>query len=1113
MSSYEQTAKNFVSHYITKKDRILNFSNQKIKNENFDKIILTEFVGRSEDLQPEFEKLRKSIKNNGLLILTSINPFWGNFFGFSKAKTPLIYLWFLENLLQISNFEIVKSGYLVSHPFLTFLEKIPKLKRLLPFQYVIARPKKALKKTDYSISVIIPCHNEEGNIRDCIKQVPKMGKFTEIIISDDGSTDRTLEIAKSYQKRFKNLSVLSLKSNRGKVWAVKKGFDAAIGDILMVWDADRTVPAWELGKFFDLMATGQARYTHGTRLAYPMEKQAMRFANLIGNLFFGWVYSWILETRITDTLCGTKVIFKKDYQKIKMGTEPWGDFDLLFGAKRLGLTIEEVPIHYKARTAGLSKMKTFRYGFIVAKMAVKGLFIFKIIPLFKKFVKPASLLFVMLLAISLRFLGLVPNFPYHPDEGYTQQATHNLVVNIVSKGDFEPKNYKYGSLNFYINGLAYLPFLAFSYIYYILNGLLLNSQLYARSLTDIFLEIIDKNGFYIFLFQRSFTACFGAASIYLLYLIGKKLFNKNVGLIGALVLAVAPMHVRDSHYITTDIPFLFFVLLSFFCMVNLFQKSKLRWYILSGFFIGVSSTIRYYPIALLVLPFAWIYDLKKGKQWFLNIFLSLLFVLIGVFIGLPFLPFSEASRNIFRDEMENLNLLFYGTSVSAYATNLISFFISFGKTSFPDIASLNPGKFLPYHASFLYFTGFGALPTLASLIGIVIGFIKYPKQTLILFILPLMNFVYISFYMHAVHQRLSMPLLPFLSLFAGLFLFRLWVFISNFIQKKYKKLILAFILLLILSYPLSQSFIASYQCSQESVYTTAKKWIDKNVDPNIKLAYVSGLLFPAKNFTNHTVSFNPNREFLLEEIRGMGKDYAFLNPAYLVDYYEYSFNNDFFTPPPHLYQNSFILLALNEYKSRAILLDKIEKNKLCEGTEFYFYKLPQLLPESKNFQSGFYFNFENDLNYWTLQMFELESQRVKMLYNKHEGHTGKGSLEYRWEKIDYTAPKIVSKLISVKPGRNYTLSAWIKSDNILLEDQRDGFLRIDFYKTDKESVDLPGDKLAITPRTYGEPGWRKVQVNIKAPENMHFATISFQVTGSKGSGSFYIDDLEFYGPN
>lgn len=1109
----------FYSKFKNSKDTILVYPGPKrIKKRKYDKIFLPDFIGKYEDYQPEFRSLRKLISNQGALVITSINPIWGKLFGYKNPKTPLLYLWFIENLLEISNFKIIKSGYFVIPPKIPILSgilnllipKIPKLKRLLPYQYVIAKPEKILPTKKYSASVVIPVHNEEGNVADCIKQVPKMGKFTEIIIVDDGSTDNTLKIAKSFQKRFKNLKIFSHKPHWGKVWAVKRGFDEARGDILMIWDADRTVLASELPRFYDLMASGQAEYVHGTRLAYPMEKQAMKVANLLGNLFFGWLYSFIMSTRITDTLCGTKVIFRKDYKKIKFGTEPWGDFDLLFGAKNLGLKINEIPVHYKARVADLSKMKAFRYGMVVAKMAAKGIFEFKVLPLIKKVLFTNPIILILLIASVVRFVGLVPNTPYHPDEAYTQQATQRLAENIVLKGDFDPKAYKYGSFIFFINSLTYLPFLIWTHIIYFLNNLLLNTSLAARPFMDTFLEISYNNGPLIFLFQRGITATFGIASVYLVYLIGKKLFNNNVGLLGALLFAVTPLHVRDSHYITTDVPFLFFVLLTVNLSINIFQKNTMKWYILTGFFAGATSTIRYYPIALLILPVSWILAFRRNYTYPLKIFACLFFIPLGLWVGVPFLPLSEQNHQIFKQEMADWVTPYYGTSISHFALDLFLYITSLGQSKLPDIHSLYTAKFIPYYSSYLLFTGFGILPTLAGLLGITFGIIRYPKQSIFLLLIPLVNFIYISSYIHAVYQRMAIPVLPFLSVFAGLFIFLIWKLLNRTLKiQLLRKTIFVLVLSFIFFYPFSQSFHLSYDCSKDSIYKQAADWMNIHINSDIKLAYQPGLHFPPKPFYNHQDSIYPNREFFLEEIRQIGKDHAFFNPDSLRDYYNSSYINDFFIPPADLYQNSQINIALFEYQTRAQLLNKIDKNKLCESTEFYFYKLPEILPESKNLYKDFSFDSNSELEEWKLDDYGVKTQQVKFLLNSDEGYNRKGSIEYRWTNIAYTSPRLISPRIQIQPGKNYTLSAWVKSQRPLQVNEKDGYLRLDFY-TDKGQINLPGQTLAITPRIFGDSKWRNVKVTAKAPDNTNFAIISFQTVASKASNSFYIDEIQIF---
>lgn len=240
-------------------------------------------------------------------------------------------------------------------------------------------------KNRFSCSILIPCFNEEDNIEETIKQAPQIGKFTEIIVVNDCSTDRSKQKAEALKEKYKNLKVISHKINQGKGLAVKTGINAAKGDIIIVWDADRTVPANELRLFYDALAKGVGSFANGTRVVYPMEKQAMPALRTFGNNMLGHLFSWIIGIKITDTLCGTKALFRKGAKKIEFGKEVWGDFDLLLGAAKLNLKIVEVPVHYKARVAGKSKMKTFRYGSTIGIMALKSFFEFKIKPILRGF--------------------------------------------------------------------------------------------------------------------------------------------------------------------------------------------------------------------------------------------------------------------------------------------------------------------------------------------------------------------------------------------------------------------------------------------------------------------------------------------------------------------------------------------------------------------------------------------------------------------------------------------------------------------------------------------------------------------------------------------------------
>jgi len=234
---------------------------------------------------------------------------------------------------------------------------------------------------EYSVSIIIPARDEEGNIGRIPSLIPKMGKWSEIIFIEGHSKDKTWEEIIKVKNQESKIRILALKQGKkkGKASAVEKGFAKAKGEILMILDADLSVHPRELPKFYNLLSSGKADFVNGSRFVYPKEKGAMRYFNHLGNKFFALVFSLILRQKITDTLCGTKALFRKDYKKIVKVTkniknnDPYGDFTLLLGAGKLGLRVAEVPVSYRARTYGKSKINPFFDGIRLIILLVKDI--------------------------------------------------------------------------------------------------------------------------------------------------------------------------------------------------------------------------------------------------------------------------------------------------------------------------------------------------------------------------------------------------------------------------------------------------------------------------------------------------------------------------------------------------------------------------------------------------------------------------------------------------------------------------------------------------------------------------------------------------------------------
>jgi SAM-dependent methyltransferase len=362
-------------------------------NETFDYIIVSDLVGSLWDVQIVFDNLQSVCHGRTRVIVSYYNYLWeplmrlGEIFKL-KLKQPL-QNWLsskdIINILSLTGFETIRTDKKILLPkylpifswFVnSYVANLPLMRYLSLTNFIIARPKNE-KTKEYSVSIIVPARNEKGNIENAILQTPAFGSEQEFIYVEGNSSDGTFEEMLRVKGKYpsKNIKVTK-QSGKGKGNAVREGFEIATGDILFILDADLTTPPEDMPKFYEALRKNKGEFINGCRLVYPMEKQAMRFLNLIANKSFGLIFSFLLGQRLKDTLCGTKVLFKKDYEIIKDNRkyfgdfDPFGDFDLLFGAAKLNLKIVEVNVRYKDRQYGTTQISRFRHGLLLIRMTL-----------------------------------------------------------------------------------------------------------------------------------------------------------------------------------------------------------------------------------------------------------------------------------------------------------------------------------------------------------------------------------------------------------------------------------------------------------------------------------------------------------------------------------------------------------------------------------------------------------------------------------------------------------------------------------------------------------------------------------------------------------------------
>jgi SAM-dependent methyltransferase len=365
-----------------------------VRDERFDYVVLSDLVQYAYDLLAIFQNVAESTHERSRVVVHSYSQLWRPVIRVAellrlKPRKP-IRNWVgpgdVVNLLDLAGFETISLQRRILFP-----KKVPLLTSFLngvvaslwPLQHlcltywVVARPRPRARERELAVSVVVPCRNEAGMIEQIVERIPEMGAGTEVVFVEGGSSDDTREeIARQIELRPERRLSLLAQTGTGKADAVRLGFERASGEVLMVLDGDLTVAPEDLPKFYDAIADGRAELANGSRLVYDLEPGAMRFLNLVANKLFSLVFSYLVGQHVKDTLCGTKALRARDYDAIARGRayfgdlDPFGDFDLLLGAAKLGLKIADVPVRYGSRTYGQTNISRFQHGSLLLRMAL-----------------------------------------------------------------------------------------------------------------------------------------------------------------------------------------------------------------------------------------------------------------------------------------------------------------------------------------------------------------------------------------------------------------------------------------------------------------------------------------------------------------------------------------------------------------------------------------------------------------------------------------------------------------------------------------------------------------------------------------------------------------------
>lgn len=698
------------------------------------------------------------------------------------------------------------------------------------------------------------------------------------------------------------------------------------------------------------------------------------------------------------------------------------------------------------------------------------------------------IILIILVASLLRFIGTNPGYNrYHNDE----PIIYGTAIDMVRNNSLDPVRFDYPGGPIYINYFAFkFVFIPFRWgVYYtthvlqILDGTV-HIPISALEKDRIFNTfILGGRDFYPLFWGRYVVSFFGVGNVFLLYVLGKKLFSKNVGLIAALLLAINFRQILNSHIDLPDIYNSFFLLLSFITAVSLWKKPILKNYFFAGAAFGLSFSMKYQFFGVLPIMLAHTYTSFESRKFLKTFFnLNVLFaVFTSILVFMIFNPYFFVRFELARFWIESVSAR-YGVGVNTLSI---------------------------YPISYLYHYDYGAVESFVILAGLILGILKYFRKSILLLaaIFPFMaSLLYFS--RGGFYVRNFVTITPLFLLFAALFISSVYQFIKKRTGGVFSALILIIILVFVGFVPARNSIIHTYYYTKPWGYQVLSDWLYKNLPPNSIVA-ANPFDPPTGSPPLRKTEFELSGSYSLAEHRDDGADYALSNSDWTANAFffwmSYGFSDlkRFWNKPIDILRNTFFGLAIEEhFRYRIFAATKVWQSP---DEALVLAKIP-VWPKVK-FNNLVSFRFDKDMEGWTTMDKEIDGG-ADYIYDSKNGHGSEGSIVYLPLGSKYSIVRAASKPIGVTPGYLYKVTGFLKSEEVLDSRNRNGFLRVDFYSANTGLQNV-GIVSSISSRLYGTGDWMQKEVVERAPDGAKYMTVSFQMSGST-TGKIWLDDVNVY---